>query len=333
MLFNKKITKDIHIIDPIEFCTSKEEYTKRQLINKYVGKCFDGVYIVNINKILNISDCYINRTDINASATITVEFIVDCQQFSYGDILFGIKITKDDGLQSGYISNPTFSAKVSLQNDIPIRKDQLIPIKINTINYPYLQYNTHILGSFKGCKKDIIIYQLGGKITKEIVGELNPYIENVINEYSIYSNIVNSIIKNDDNIYEKLFTTNKKLKSRDIIINNNIKFNCMAEPRSKKSNNIDNCLSIFDIINENTILDGEYSFVEDDSIISPMITKVSYDIFNKKIPLVSLDVKIWLAKVLRTIYLNVRFLEDFITTYPNLNDESISNIIMLINKN
>lgn len=322
MLFNKKITTTINIIDPIEFCTSKEEYTKRQLINKYAGKCYDGVYIVDINKILNISDCYINKTDIKASATITVEFIVNCQQFSYCDILFNVKITKEDGLQSGYINNNTFSANVSLQNNVPVRKDQLIPIKINTINYPYLQCDAYIFGTFKGCKKDIIIYQLNGKITKEIIDELNPYIKNVIDEIYIYSNT------NPPYDYEKLFTTNKKLKSREIIINNNIKFNCLAESRIKND-----CLSIFDIINENTTLNGEYTFVEDDSIISPMIKKVSYNSYDKKIPLIPLDTKIWLAKILRTIYLNVRFLEDFITTYPNLNDESISNIIMLISKN
>lgn len=329
MFFNKYFATTLKIYDTIEFCTSKEEYTKRQLIQKYVGKCYDGVYVISIKKILRIGDCYYDKTNISATGTVIVEFIVECQQFVLNDVLFGVKVITDTGLQSGFIDTNPMKALVSIKKekdpitdkdiDIPVRKDQLIPIKIYAVEYTYAQSEARITAWFKGCKKDIILYKVNGVVTKEIIDNIKAYLENLKDEFIIYNSLIDKIQE-----YEKLYTANKKLKPVKInakIDDIEFEYTCMCDTNKKYK-------SIFDYLKPGTILDGNYSFVEDDSIISPMIERNS----SADYPIVLYDVEVWISRLLRMLYLNIRFLEDFVRLYPNLNDPSIANIIMLITK-
>lgn len=315
MFFNKLFVTTLNIYDTISFCKSKEEYTKRQLINKYVGKCYNGVYVISIKKIVQIGDCYYDKTNISATGIVTVKFIVECQQFVLYDVLFGVKIITDT-VQSGFIDTNPMKAVVSIKKNVPVRKDQLIPIKVSSVSYTYAQSEAHIVAYFKGCKKDIIHYKLSGVVTNELIDNIKVYIENLKDELIIYNSLASKIQE-----YEKLYTTNKKLKQSKISAIG-IEYTCMCDLDKKYK-------SLFDYLKPDTVLDGTYSFVETDSIISPMIEHNS----SADHPVVIYDLEPWFSRLIRMLYLNVRFLEDFIKTYPDLNDPSIANIILLIAKN
>src|SRR3990167_6212074 len=92
MIFEKVLDVTINVRNPINFCADKLRHTMIELQNNYVGKCFKGVHVEKIIKILNISACHIEATNVSGEGYVDVQFLAEVIIFSRGDILVGVEV-------------------------------------------------------------------------------------------------------------------------------------------------------------------------------------------------------------------------------------------------
>lgn len=123
---------------------------------RYKGKCFSGVYIIQGNKIIKRGGCLVDKNSIDATISISIEIECDVIVYNTGDtIVATVMFIESNG---NFIANNDHSAVyVSQENDnIVVKENDVIPLfvveckyslnqeKINVLAIPLIPYEGYI---------------------------------------------------------------------------------------------------------------------------------------------------------------------------------------------
>lgn len=133
-----KITKIINVAldieDPISFYSNDD--LMASLRKTFLNVCFRGCLINNINKILRVSDCFINQIGPNSFGTINIMFEVEATIYKQYEIINGCEVVHKNDQNIICI---TKDASIILKTDKyrSIRKGQLISVIVYDSRYDY----------------------------------------------------------------------------------------------------------------------------------------------------------------------------------------------------
>lgn len=248
---------------------------------KYNGKCFLGVYILDITKILNRSLIESNQSNLNGIFNIFIQFEGKCITYDTNEIIFNMEVKDNiNNIISCKGSNVSAIIKTNKIN-VDLKKGQLIPIIVGKAKFisgsDTIQVNSYPFIPIIDNKK--VYYKLS-KISTEIIEKLNESIIQYINEEEeIKLNILN-INNNKWNYFNELLYPFKINKSDEKIKTSNLidilDINAMQDSILYIDNEIDLSKRLINIYKHNDENITEYiEFIDDNIYI------VIYDILKK----------------------------------------------------
>lgn len=187
---------------------------------KYNGRCFLGVYIVDINRILNRSLIESNQSSLNGSFNIFIQFEGKCIIFSPNEIIFNMEV-KDTINNIISCTSDHISAIIKLNKiDYDLKKGQIIPIIVGKFKCitgsDTIQINSYPFIPIVNNKK--VFYKIG-ELSEDVLNKLNDFINDYIN---VEEEIKKSILNNANNKWEhfkELLYPFKTNKSDEIVKN------------------------------------------------------------------------------------------------------------------
>jgi hypothetical protein len=183
----KKYVVSIFISDPLNpnLSINTENYISNILNEEYVGKCYNGAFILKIEEIIEISDCEIIMTNLSGTGNINVKFIAAVKQFYSGDFLFNVHIQKTqpsilgryteetkDGDITAYIMIPygiQFEPSPLKKSVMSIREYQRIPMRIIDVYHKCKNSIPAIGATLLVCEKKYNKYIITSNISKKLI--------------------------------------------------------------------------------------------------------------------------------------------------------------------
>lgn len=245
---------------------------------KYNGKCFLGVYIMDVIKIINRSLIESNQSNLNGSFNIFIQFEGKCIIYNTNEVIFDMEV-KDNINNIISCKGENVSAIIKTNKiNIDFKKGQLIPIIVGKAKFisgsDMIQINSYPLVPIIDNKQ---IYYKINEISETTIEKLNESIIQYINEEE---EIKSDIIKSKDskwNHFSEFLYPYKVNKSNEIIKKGNV-----VDLLDFKS--LQNSILYLDnVIDVSTRLINKYN--HDDSNIAEYIEEdtyvVLYDILKK----------------------------------------------------
>jgi len=232
----KKYIVSIFISDPLNpnLSINTENYILNILNEEYVGKCYNGAFILKICTITEISDCEIIMTNLLGTGNINVKFIAAVKQFYSGDFLFNVHIQKTqpsilgrytedtkDGEIMAYIMIPygiQFEPSPLKQSVMSIREYQRIPMRIIDVYHKCKNSIPAIGATLLVCEKKYNKYIISSEITKKTMFSI--MLEKIKDEMELRINLSTDVKKNIS-FFESLLYSYKMDKLEDSIIESN----------------------------------------------------------------------------------------------------------------
>jgi len=248
------------------------------LKKKYNGKCFLGVYIIDVIKIINRSLIESNQSNLNGSFNIFIQFEGKCVIYNTNEIIFNMEVKDNiNNIISCKGNNVSAIIKTNKIN-IDFKKGQLIPIIVGKAKFitgsEIIQINSYPLIPIIDNKQ---IYYKINEISDSIIEKLNESILNYINEEEeIKSNILKS--KNNKwNYFSEFLYPYKINKSNDLIKKENLVDLLELKNIQNSILYLDNTLDLSKrlIYKYNNDNDNIIEYIEDDTYL------VLYDILKK----------------------------------------------------
>lgn len=128
---------------PLQVAVDKEAYVNNYLANKIVGKCFDGVFVVAVNKVIDITGLTINL-GLRASATLGVKADLKAYVCPKKTILVGMRCIASEKtgaiakLQDDMHDTSAIQTNIDQTLITAMRPGQFLPIRVENVSYiPY----------------------------------------------------------------------------------------------------------------------------------------------------------------------------------------------------
>jgi len=224
MIINKTFDIILNIININDLFNKDINNTILNLVKKkYVDKCFLGVYILDINRILNRSLIESNQSSLNGSFNLFIQFEGKCITYGPNEIIFNMEV-KDtinniiscmDSKTSAIIK---LNNKTENKNENIFEKGHLIPIIVGKSKFitgsSTIQINAYPFIPIIDNKK---IYYKIDDLSEDTLNKLNEFINENI---AIEEEKKQSILKNANNKWEyfKEFLYPLKVNNTDKII-------------------------------------------------------------------------------------------------------------------
>lgn len=156
------------IVDVNVFCSNEEAYVMSELSSKFLNACYQGIFITDIEKITKISNCNISSLQNAGKCYVFVEFVVKGEVFFKGDIIVGVKLTKDQfGIFRGVHKNMIHIS--ILKNRVDIADNSLVNVQLNTIEYNPM-HKINATATVMICKIEPTLFNISGRLEqKEIL--------------------------------------------------------------------------------------------------------------------------------------------------------------------
>lgn len=191
-MFHKRQYDDtIEVKDPIDFILNKHSNVEQHLVNKYVGRCFKGCYIMKIIKLVEISPCNIINTNISAKGSIDVRFNAEVYVCSVGDMIVGVEIKSTDpyvvGSLDGEINISVSIESSNISNALNV--GNIVACKvIKAIHEPmYKQINAYC--ELLTCETSSKSYSIEGVLDSSDISKVITMIKNMENEFEYRNNL------------------------------------------------------------------------------------------------------------------------------------------------
>jgi hypothetical protein len=212
-------------IDNINIIFNKDiNLTILELIKtKYENKCYLGVFITNINRILNRSLIESDQSDLNGIFHVSIQFEAECIIYNTNEVI--LEMTVQDNINNSLsISNEICSAVIKVNKNISnFTKGQKIPIivgkakfdtgsnKIRINSYPFIP----IIDNKN-------VYYKISKLKENDKNKLNEKIINYINNEELIKKEILNIKNNKWDYFNKLVFPYKNDLTNTIIKKNNM---------------------------------------------------------------------------------------------------------------
>lgn len=190
---------------------------------KYNGKCFLGVYIMDVIKIINRSLIESNQSNLNGSFNIFIQFEGKCVIYNTNEVIFDMEV-KDNINNIISCKGDNVSAIIKTNKiNIDFKKGQLIPIIVGKAKFisgsDMIQINSYPLIPIIDSKQ---IYYKINEISETIIEKLNESIIQYINEEEEIKLNISKSKDNKWNYFSDFLYPHKVNISNEIIKKGNI---------------------------------------------------------------------------------------------------------------
>jgi hypothetical protein len=218
----KNFIVSILIVDPMNpnLSTNKENYILSILNEKYVGKCYNGAFIIKIDNIINISSCSIITTNLECNGNINVQFVAKVRIFYPGEFISGVHIKKtqlsilgdyteetEDGTIKTYIMIPMgvkFEPSPLKHSILSIKENQRIPMRIIDVYHKCANSNPAIGATLLVCDQKYYKYVITSPLSKNINTLIMPLMERIETEMQLRNSITDPDIQQNILFFESL---------------------------------------------------------------------------------------------------------------------------------
>ena len=218
----KNFIVSILIVDPMDpnLSTNKESYILSILTDKYVGKCYNGAFIIKIDNIINISSCSIITTNLECNGNINVQFVAKVRIFYPGEFISGVHIKKtqlsilgdytedtEDGIIKTYIMIPMgvkFEPSPLKHSILSIKENQRIPMRIIDVYHKCANSNPAIGATLLVCDQKYYKYIITSPLSKNINTLILPLMERIEIEMQLRNSITDPDIQQNILFFESL---------------------------------------------------------------------------------------------------------------------------------
>ena len=190
---------------------------------KYNGKCFLGVYIMDVIKIINRSLIESNQSNLNGSFNIFIQFEGKCVIYNTNEVIFDMEV-KDNINNIISCKGDNVSAIIKTNKiNIDFKKGQLIPIIVGKAKFisgsDMIQINSYPLIPIIDSKQ---MYYKINEISETIIEKLNESIIQYINEEEEIKLNISKSKDNKWNYFSDFLYPHKVNISNEIIKKGNI---------------------------------------------------------------------------------------------------------------
>lgn len=211
MIIKKILETYVDITNPNDiFCHNRNEMILDKLRDKYIGRCYNSCYILQVNKIIRRSYFHMKDT-LEGDSYISVLFEVDAIIYQMNEIINGCKIIKKE--QNGIVHAKSVHAGIQLnihQNMSIFKEGDVLPVIVKKVRYNINQIAISILAMpFIPLDNTPIYYKINGSPTKEEIDNINS----LIKQTTDIENQINGLNSNDKKIYKffvELLSNTKK---------------------------------------------------------------------------------------------------------------------------
>ncbi len=184
MLIDKTIITKLNVDDPIMFSADTENNVKRELADKYVGKCHNGCLILEIGQINQISDCDVELRQNYTNGTIGVSFVAKGLICVKDEIINNCVVIKRD--DKGVVLCKADNVSIYMKNHKitqTLQPNQIISVVIQ--NAMYQMYADTIVASsvlFTPNSFNYNIYYSDDTLSQEELEQLKPLMDQLETE-------------------------------------------------------------------------------------------------------------------------------------------------------
>jgi len=134
--FIRPFTVTFDVANPIEFAASPEASSLSLARKHYQGKCFKGVHVGEVIKILQMSQVILNTVGDIAAGTINVEFAARCSRYSKDDLAL-MKIETRAQFTVGSACGdkaPPLTLSLLSPNEV-LSVGMIVPVRLGVLKY------------------------------------------------------------------------------------------------------------------------------------------------------------------------------------------------------
>lgn len=146
MIIIKVIETGLNIDNPLEVYNSAQDSIKAILIKLFKGRCFHGCLIIDILRVIKISECIIDSRGAGCVGKVNVMFEVRAIAYMPGELLVGCKILKKD---RAFVAAAGLTESVLMVNSAvtgEMQIGQLLPIVVGDSTCPISKDKISIKG-------------------------------------------------------------------------------------------------------------------------------------------------------------------------------------------
>jgi hypothetical protein len=224
MLVEKIFTVTVNIQDANNYLSNPETILNSILRRRFIGKCYQSVFIIDILEIIERAPCRIQRTNLSAHGFVDVQFKAEVSIVMPGDILNNVTIYDSNSKFIRGESNTDGSASVVVMGKDSnitgvVRKDQIISIRVKQMDYSPNRDKFTAIGIPVTCEKSVILYNVTGKMDKRMYRHLQPICKNIEDMLQTRENLMklnsNALIRMESVIYTYSTFANDKIHKVD----------------------------------------------------------------------------------------------------------------------
>ncbi len=192
MIIKRVIQRAINVHDCIGIYADIDGYIMNILNDKYKHICIQNCYILDILRVVNISECVINQNGLPDFGVINVTFEVKALIYNKGEMITGCKvISNEDDIICSTEHADIMLQKTPLLNSI--QRDQLIPVYVSRVKYT--------IGASRISIGAIPVVPMKGNVALRINSQIAPSKE--LDEFlSLYTNAIAELEATAANIKE-----------------------------------------------------------------------------------------------------------------------------------
>ena len=178
MQCEKTINGTIDVDNIINYASNADAYIRDAIGEKYVGRCFKGVYIVGIKQIVAASSCKICQSNNFGDGYVDVVFTANAVVFARWDIITGVRVvsqqkmviceyeSKETGVRAVVVVLSAHAGTLAV--------GQIISVRIRNVTHNPMQDQVSIEGMVLTCDPGAIVYRMSGVLGQSAVSELTP---------------------------------------------------------------------------------------------------------------------------------------------------------------
>ncbi len=307
----REFRTSLPVADPIGFVANPHQ-PMSALVENYQGRCFQGSFIVKIEKILKKSACRISTSDNTGSGSVDVEFSAQVETVQpdevYVDAVVNDNAKGQDPVTLSYNVPGRVQMVIGIVGKLNVRPKQIVPVRIIQARHEPLKGATAAAKLFT-CSYDKVAYRVTQQLGAAEKQRLRPLYDEVIAELEAREQLMKSR-------KEKIYFFEAILYGhRGADVHGDTVVKSTPEWRGPRSDRFDSAAPVL------VGLDGAVGVWFRPAAVfrsSPTAVRVaSEDLLPKGWPVVDATPEVAIGTILRDIHIHLVALRELVATYSN----------------
>lgn len=177
MRLDKDYTATFNVRDPDDYCASPVKVAFDRLRHEFVGRCYQGAFILEILDIRRLGPCLLRDTCLSAQGYVHVEFRARVSVRDQWDILSGVRLSVTAPLIVGRSEAegvPTSVTLVPGPTTRPLAEGLTVAVRLIAQQYPPLQEEVTAIGTLLTCDAKAPAFLCSGALSRADGDALEP---------------------------------------------------------------------------------------------------------------------------------------------------------------